>query len=128
MEWREAEGVHAGKLLYRVEDVPRGTSTTKAEAHSKRRSAKEREPPEVRESASLANARQVMKRAADVAPPPQLPAARCAVCGAKARKHCSGCGGASYCGSACQKLHWKEHKPECKAAQAAAADGAAATA
>jgi len=25
-----------------------------------------------------------------------------------------GCNTVRYCGAACQKLHWKAHKPECK--------------
>jgi hypothetical protein len=29
-------------------------------------------------------------------------------------KVCSVCNAARYCGPACQKLHWKAHKPECK--------------
>ena len=29
-------------------------------------------------------------------------------------KVCSVCQAARYCGAACQKLHWKTHKPECK--------------
>ena len=47
----------------------------------------------------------------------------CAGCGARppSLKLCAGCGGVRYCGAACQKVHWKEHKPACRAAAAAAA-------
>ena len=43
----------------------------------------------------------------------------CAQCGPITNKDlvmkvCSVCQAARYCGAACQKLHWKEHKPECK--------------
>jgi len=43
----------------------------------------------------------------------------CAQCGpitdkALVMKVCSVCQAARYCGAACQKLHWKTHKPECK--------------
>eukprot|EP00672_Neobodo_designis_P008286 CAMPEP_0174878204 /NCGR_PEP_ID=MMETSP1114-20130205/82642_1 /TAXON_ID=312471 /ORGANISM="Neobodo designis, Strain CCAP 1951/1" /LENGTH=668 /DNA_ID=CAMNT_0016113591 /DNA_START=35 /DNA_END=2041 /DNA_ORIENTATION=+ len=37
----------------------------------------------------------------------------CAVCGATATKRCSACRQACYCGVACQKAHWKQHKREC---------------
>ena len=33
---------------------------------------------------------------------------------ASAAKVCSGCKKAHYCGAACVKAHWKEHKPYCK--------------
>jgi hypothetical protein len=43
----------------------------------------------------------------------------CAQCGPVADKAllmqvCSVCKAARYCGAACQGLHWKAHKPECK--------------
>jgi len=43
----------------------------------------------------------------------------CAQCGpitdkALVMQVCSICQAARYCGAACQKLHWKTHKPECK--------------
>ena len=42
----------------------------------------------------------------------------CAQCGPVAEevvmKVCSVCRAGRYCGAACQKLHWKKHKPECK--------------
>jgi hypothetical protein len=36
---------------------------------------------------------------------------------------CAGCCTARYCGRACQRQHWKQHKPVCKALAAAAAVG-----
>jgi len=33
---------------------------------------------------------------------------------ASAAKVCSGCKKAHYCGTACMKAHWREHKPYCK--------------
>jgi len=59
----------------------------------------------------------------------------CAQCGPITDKDlvmkvCSICLAARYCGAACQKLHWKAHKPECKRikaesdAVAAGSDGA----
>ena len=38
---------------------------------------------------------------------------------------CSGCRVARYCGKACMKQHWKQHRPVCKALAAAAGAGAA---
>ena len=43
----------------------------------------------------------------------------CAQCGpitdkAISMRVCSACNAARYCGVACQRLHWKAHKPECK--------------
>ena len=38
---------------------------------------------------------------------------------------CSGCGVARYCSPAHQRLHWKQHKPACKAIAAAVAAGEA---
>jgi hypothetical protein len=34
---------------------------------------------------------------------------------------CGGCLQGRYCGKACQKQHWKQHKPVCRALAAAAA-------
>jgi hypothetical protein len=47
----------------------------------------------------------------------------CAGCGERppVLKLCAGCGGARYCGAACQHAHWREHKAACRAAAAAAA-------
>jgi hypothetical protein len=47
----------------------------------------------------------------------------CDGCGARESepgqfKHCAACGGAVYCGKACQAAQWKAHKAACKAAQA----------
>ena len=47
---------------------------------------------------------------------PQLPRGRCAACGNEATKRCAACNGPFYCGAACQKLHWKDHRAACKAA------------
>ena len=48
---------------------------------------------------------------------------RCSYCdketGDKKMQRCGGCGSKWYCNAECQKKHWKLHKPECKAAQAA---------
>ncbi|KAF5338127.1 hypothetical protein D9758_015386 [Tetrapyrgos nigripes] len=38
----------------------------------------------------------------------------CVVCEKKGVSKCSGCLAVEYCGSECQKLHWKEHKSLCK--------------
>jgi hypothetical protein len=53
----------------------------------------------------------------------------CANCGKSASREqlmmCTGCRRARYCAKACQKEHWKVHKPSClavRAEQAAAAD------
>jgi hypothetical protein len=44
----------------------------------------------------------------------------CASCGAGgAAKRCAACRAVFYCGSACQKAHWKAHKAPCGAAAAA---------
>ncbi|KAL5512342.1 hypothetical protein ACEPAG_3334 [Sanghuangporus baumii] len=37
----------------------------------------------------------------------------CAVCGNPITSRCSRCQLAGYCGTACQRSHWKEHKPSC---------------
>ncbi|KAJ3904158.1 hypothetical protein F5879DRAFT_881122 [Lentinula edodes] len=37
----------------------------------------------------------------------------CTVCGKKTTSRCSQCLSAEYCGTECQKLHWKEHKSMC---------------
>ncbi|KAJ3557697.1 hypothetical protein NM688_g1332 [Phlebia brevispora] len=46
---------------------------------------------------------------------------RCSYCSSPSAvlRKCGGCGNTRYCDSACQKLHWAEHKAACKAAQAA---------
>ena len=38
----------------------------------------------------------------------------CVVCGLKANFSCTGCLNTHYCGKACQKKHWSEHKGPCK--------------
>ena len=39
----------------------------------------------------------------------------CAQCGAHAKRTCSGCRLVRYCGTKCQRLHWKEHHhSECR--------------
>ena len=45
-------------------------------------------------------------------PPPGLKV--CAFCSGAARLTCAGCRGAHYCDAACQKRHWKAHRPDCK--------------
>ncbi|KAI8472636.1 MAG: hypothetical protein J3K34DRAFT_413741, partial [Monoraphidium minutum] len=47
---------------------------------------------------------------------------------AKPLRACKGCYSVAYCGTACQKRHWPEHRGACKQAAAAAAEahGAAA--
>jgi len=39
----------------------------------------------------------------------------CPSCGTIAETKCTGCKQIYYCNKACQKKHWKQHKPECKA-------------
>jgi hypothetical protein len=53
---------------------------------------------------------------------PALPLRACAGCGANARgmPECSGCLKVVYCSAACQKLHWKAHRRDCKATKRAA--------
>ena len=38
----------------------------------------------------------------------------CVVCGLKANFSCTGCLNTHYCGRACQKKHWPEHKGPCR--------------
>lgn len=52
----------------------------------------------------------------------------CAQCGTTAKaaqidklRKCSGCHSVRYCGTACQRKHWKTHKATCKSLQAASA-------
>lgn len=54
----------------------------------------------------------------------------CAECGLEARTNinlklmrCGGCAKVYYCTQRCQKQHWKRHRAECKATQAARASG-----
>ncbi|KAJ1486246.1 hypothetical protein T484DRAFT_1790382 [Baffinella frigidus] len=44
----------------------------------------------------------------------------CAFCAKKTAscKQCSTCKRVVYCGAACQKQHWKTHKPDCQAPRA----------
>ena len=44
----------------------------------------------------------------------------CAGCGEPATKRCARCKEVWYCGSECQRKHWKEHKSECRTAKATA--------
>jgi len=37
----------------------------------------------------------------------------CAICGNNALHRCKNCSGVGYCGRACQRKHWPEHKKEC---------------
>jgi hypothetical protein len=46
------------------------------------------------------------------------PASSCLQCGKIAKKKCKNCLAAYYCGSKCQKKHWKsKHRQECKAGE-----------
>ncbi|KAK7052835.1 hypothetical protein VNI00_004154 [Paramarasmius palmivorus] len=38
----------------------------------------------------------------------------CVLCGNKTTSKCSQCLSVEYCGRECQKVHWKEHKQQCK--------------
>lgn len=41
----------------------------------------------------------------------------CSYCGNQdAKKKCSGCKRARYCGADCQRAHWRVHKPQCRGA------------
>jgi tetratricopeptide (TPR) repeat protein len=119
----ETEGPNAGKELGRVKELPRvNPASTELETPgiwSKPLSAQRCA------ALNLANARENLTEH-DTVSVPKLPQARCALCGEAASKRCSACGVPAYCGPACQKQHWKSHKPACKAAQAAAAAKAAA--
>ena len=121
--------VHARVTLYRIQELPRESGGTIAEAMSAMRAGKqERHDPEAHAANSLNSARRDLLRHADIKLPPKLPTARCAVCGADARKRCAGCGGPYYCGATCQRTHWKAHKSECRRAAQTAAGGDAAEA
>lgn len=48
----------------------------------------------------------------------------CAVCGGDAPFHCAGCRGVSYCGEACQEVHFAAHAPRCGGGTASAAEPA----
>lgn len=45
---------------------------------------------------------------------PPLGAKVCGHCGGPAKLTCAGCSGIHYCERACQKAHWKTHKPDCR--------------
>jgi hypothetical protein len=99
-------------------------------AHSDRRDnlIARRVPPAPVVAAAVANCR-AWCRELQVLPPsgpqprPDLPHRTCASCGKKALQmhRCSRCKAAFYCGAACQKRHWREHKAACEAACGAAA-------
>ena len=38
----------------------------------------------------------------------------CDCCGSEASRRCSGCDDAYYCSAACQRLHWKTHRRDCR--------------
>merc|ERR1712100_52847 len=40
---------------------------------------------------------------------------KCGKCGKFSTMQCSRCRSVHYCGVACQRAHWKEHKPDCQA-------------
>lgn len=46
----------------------------------------------------------------------------CADCGAPSNNKCNGCCLVVYCSTECQKVPWRTHKTECKAAQSKASD------
>jgi hypothetical protein len=52
---------------------------------------------------------------------PEAAASRCSGCAARGAhfKLCSACRTVAYCNQDCQRAHWKEHKPACRAAVAA---------
>ena len=52
---------------------------------------------------------------------PPRPPRVCAVPGCGARhglKRCAGCRVVRYCGEACSRVHWREHRAECRRVQA----------
>ena len=49
----------------------------------------------------------------------------CGAAGADTLRFCAACLTVRYCSSSCQRAHWPEHKPACKAAQAKKRGGAA---
>jgi hypothetical protein len=54
-----------------------------------------------------------------------VPLRTCAACGQPDVQmlKCSRCKAAFYCGAACQKRHWREHKAACAAASGGQAGG-----
>ena len=50
----------------------------------------------------------------------------CAAAGCQATdglRQCKGCGSVRYCGEACMRAHWREHRPKCKQLRAEAVAG-----
>ena len=116
VHYRETSGPNSGLKLSRVEELPiADPASLPSLAHAWGHQT-------AQQAAALArtSAREVLV-AREAAALPKLPQARCARCGEAASKRCAACGGPAYCGAACQKLDWKRHKPECKAACAASA-------
>jgi tetratricopeptide (TPR) repeat protein len=120
------DAVHAGRLLLRIKELPRAplgpppaaspAAVAAAAAAAAQRAMSDRER-------HLAAARDTLRER--VPQLPSLPAARCAACGGGgAAKRCGACGGPAYCGAACQRAHWKAHKPAC-GKRSCAADGGA---
>ena len=71
-----------------------------------------------RRLASMLDAPPVRDAAVAVAPhAPETTTAACAACGEMLRKirRCGRCRAACYCGNACQRTHWQQHKPRCDA-------------
>jgi hypothetical protein len=54
-------------------------------------------------------------------------ASLCATCGAAGDKRCSACISVRYCGAACQRAHWPQHRAACRATVAAARANSAAS-
>jgi hypothetical protein len=82
----------------------------------KGRNSGKRETPSVKAESDMSSMVETLRTGKD-----KRNMAVCVVCGSpKNVKSCSGCRQVRYCGAACQKDHWRQHKAECKKAAAAA--------